>query len=218
MKIVIIGGGKTGTYLARTLADEKQNLIIIDKNKEVVGKLREMGFKAYALDACDPIQLSQTEIMNADVAAVVTGHDEDNLVISNLLKKIFNVKRVVARINHPLNEWIFTDQWGVDIGVSSTHIISDLLLEEMRLRKAIEILKIKGGTVSVVEVTLDSQSRLSGKKISEVKLPPNSLIITVIRDGRFIVPDGNFVLSAGDEILAITSAENEKELAEVLES
>lgn len=218
MKIVIIGGGKTGTYLARNLADEKENLIIIDKNKEVVEKFKEMGFKAYALDACDPIQLSKTEIMNADVAAVVTGHDEDNLVISNLLKKIFNVKRVVARINHPLNEWIFNEEWGVDIGVSSTHIIADLLLEEMQLKKAIEILKIRGGTVSVVEVTIDSQSKLSGKKISEVVLPPNSLIITVIREGRFIVPDGNFVLSSGDEILAITSAENEKELARILES
>lgn len=218
LKIVIVGGGKTGQYLAEALKKQDIELILIDKDRSVVERLIEKGLKAFHADACDPSQLERTGIQNADVAAVVTGHDEDNLVISNLLKKVFLVKRVVAKINHPMNEWIFTDDWGVDIGVSSTHIIADLLIEEMQLKKAVEILKIRHGTVAVIETTIDTGSSLANRKVSELNLPANSLIVAVIRDGKIFVPDGEFVLLSGDEILAVTSSENEGRLIEVLES
>lgn len=218
LKIVIVGAGKTGKYLVDMLKSQDIDLVVIDKNRDVVSKLKEDGINAYLLDACDPVQLSKAGIQNADVAAVVTGHDEDNLVISNLLKKVFNVKRVVARINHPLNEWIYDSSWGVDIGVSATHIIADLIVEEMKLKKAIEILKIKGGTVSVVEANLDPTSYLVGKKISELNLPANSLIVTVIREGKFYIPDGSFVFEPGDGIIAVCSADVEQELLKVFES
>lgn len=218
LKVIIVGGGKTGSFLAGMLREKNIDLVLIDKDRDVVRKLKEKGYQAYFADACDPERLSKLGIENADVAAVVTGHDEDNLVISNLLKKIFKVKRVVSRINHPLNEWIFGAQWGVDIGVSSTHIIADLILEEMRLKKAIEILKIKHGTVAVVEANIVPTSSIAGKRISELGLPPNTLIVTVIRDGKFHIPDGDFRLASGDEILAITYAENEGRLIEILES
>lgn len=216
MRVIIVGAGKTGSFLADRLKAENLSLLIIDKNPAVVRKLRDKGFNVVKGDACDPTFLQKLGLEKSDCAAVVTGHDEDNLVISHLLKRIFEVKRIIARVNNPLNEWLFTEQWGVDISVSSTHIISDLILEEISAGKIIELLKIKSGSIAVVETKVGSDSGIVGKKLKEVKLPPNALIVTVIRDNRIFIPDGNFVFEPLDEILAIVPAEFEKELSKVL--
>jgi trk system potassium uptake protein TrkA len=216
MRVVIVGGGKTGSFVAEQLKDENLSLLIIDKNEEVVRKLNAKGFYAVKGDACDPSVLQKLNIEKADCAAVVTGHDEDNLVISHLLKRIFEVKRIIARVNNPLNEWLFGEQWGVDISVSSTHIISDLILEEIKAGKIIELLRIKAGSIAVVETTLGSDSKIVGKELRDIKLPPNALIVTVVRDDRIMIPDGKFVFEPQDEIHAIVPIEFEKELSEIL--
>lgn len=216
MKVIIVGGGKTGSFLAEQLKDENLSLLIIDKNEEVVKKLNSKGFNAVKGDACDPAVLQKLNIEKADCAAVVTGHDEDNLVISHLLKRVFQVKRIIARVNNPVNEWLFGEQWGVDISVSSTHIISDLILEEIKAGKIIELLRIKAGSIAVVETTLSGDSKIVGKQLKDIKLPPNALVVTVIRDDKIIIPDGRFVFEPMDEVLAIVPAEFEKELSEML--
>ncbi len=216
MRTFIIGGGRTGSVLAGILKENGISPVIIEKNPEVVEKLCKRGFEVYKADACDPVQLSKTEISGADVCAVVTGHDEDNLVISHLLKRIFNVRRVIARVNHPLNEWLYDESWGVDIAVSATHIISELLFEEIESGRIIELLRIRQGKIGIVEMKIDESSKVAGKALREISLPEGSLIVTVLRDNEIIVPSGSLVLTPGDEILAIVRSEVEKELITAL--
>lgn len=216
MKVIIVGGGKTGSFLAEQLKNKNIDLLIIDKDPAVVEKLKNKGFNAYKADACDPTAIQNLDIYRADSAAVVTGHDEDNLVISHLLKRIFEVRRVIARVNNPLNEWLFSEQWGIDISVSSTHIITDLLLEELEAAKVVEILRIRSGSIAVVETKLTPDSKIIGKKLKDISLPPNSLIVTVIRDSKILIPDGSFEFKPQDELLAISPVEYEESLLNIL--
>jgi trk system potassium uptake protein TrkA len=218
MRVIIVGAGRTGSFLACELKGQIGEVMVIEKDSRAAEEISKKGIRTVVGDACDPAVLHKAGIEGADVAVVVTGHDEDNLVIANLLKKVFRVKRIIARINHPLNEWLYKEDFGVDVSVSSTHIIADLILEEMKLKRSIEILKISGGMIAVLEVTLADDSNLVGKSLKELQLPPNSLIFAVVRKGKIIIPGGDFIFIAGDKLLGVCTVESEKAFNEILSS
>jgi len=142
----------------------------------------------------------------------VTGDDEDNLVVSLLAKQEYAVPRVLARVNHPKNEWMFTEQWGVDASVSPPHILTAMVEEAVTVGDLIRILPLERGRVSVVELKLPVDSPNAGRPLFELRLPADSAILALVRESHVLVPQPETVMAAGDEIIALTSPESEKAL------
>ncbi len=217
MVVMIVGCGRVGSFLARVFREEGHEIILVEKEKEVCERVeKQEGLKPFRANACDPLQLEESGIRRAEVVLVVTGHDEDNLVISQLAKQYFNVPRVVARVNNPKNKWLYTRDWGVDVAISQTHIIADILKEQASLGDLVTLLRLRGGEVALVEVTIESGSSIQGKQVKDLELPPHSLLVGLVRGEDLILPKGNTELKEGDEIIALTLVKYEKDLASAL--
>jgi trk system potassium uptake protein TrkA len=163
-------------------------------------------------DACEPWVLEQAKLTEADVVVAATGDDEDNLVTSLLAKQEFAVPRVLARVNHPRNEWMFNEQWGVDLPVSPPHILTSLVEEAVTVGDLVRLLRLEGGRVALVELRLPDDSPTAGQALFELRLPPDSAIVAVLRDGHVVIPQPEMVFAPGDEIVALASAEAETSL------
>ena len=185
----------------------------MEQKPEVFAKLvREVAARSFQADGCDPEQLERVGIGQADLVVAMTGDDEDNLVVSWLAKYVYNIKRVIARVNNPGNRWLFTADWGVDAAVSAVHIISKLIEEEATLGEIVTLLKLGEGDVSLVELTIAPESDAIGKAISELNLPKNTVLVTILRRGLVLIPAADTILEIADEVLAVTSPESERAL------
>ncbi len=216
MYIIIIGGGKVGYFLAKRLLTGKHTVSIIDKNRDLC---EEMAKQLQALvihgDGCDPHILEQAGIKRADVLAAVTGDDEDNLIVCQLAKEIFNVQRTVARVNNPDNEHTFS-KLSIDVPVDSTKIIAKIIEEEVSLSDIVNLMSFKHGKLSIVRVDLSQDSPVINKQIQDIELPPDSVFVSIVRGEEVIIPKGTTVLKPGDDIIALTLVSNEQQLLNVL--
>ncbi len=220
MRVVVTGAGNVGRHLAADLSDHGHQVTVIEQETAAVQRARtELPVQVNVLlgDACEPYVLEQASLATADVMVAATGDDEDNLVTALLAKQEFAVPRVVARVNHPQNEWMFTEQWGVDAAVSPPHILTALVEEAVTVGDVVRLLKLERGRVSLVELVLMETSRAVGKPMYELRLPLDSSIVAIIRDGHVVIPQPETVLSAGDELLAIATSEVENDLRSALE-
>jgi trk system potassium uptake protein TrkA len=217
MLAVIIGGGRGGSYLARDLQGQGYQIKVVDRRPEVVAKLRqEIGGDVICGDGCSPQILEQIGVAKADLVVALTHNDEDNLVVCRLVKHHFHVPRVIARVNNPLNEWLYTKAWGVDVPISQVHLTSKVIEEEIGLGELVTLLKLNRGQAALVEVTLPETSPCRGKVIRELDFPSDTVIVSVIRGGKLVIPRGDTTLEAGDEILAVSTIAAEKSLKELL--
>jgi len=160
--------------------------------------------------------LEKAELRTADVVVAVTGDDEDNLVTSLLSKQEYGVPRVLARVNHPDNEWLFTEQWGVDAAVSPPHILTAMVEEEVTVGDLVRLLPLERGRISIVELTMPDDSPNAGRPIYELRLPPDSAIVAIIRESHVVIPQLESVISSGDEILALSVPEAEDALRQAI--
>jgi trk system potassium uptake protein TrkA len=218
MNILIVGLGKIGSYLASELSESGTHDITgveQDAARAVIVE-RLTNIKVLVADGCEPSLLEEAGIRNADLVVAATGHDEDNLVISQLAKKHFAVSKVIARVNNPLNQWLYNPDWGVDVPVSQTDIITKLIEEEISIGDLVTLLKLKGGEVALTEITLEEGSGVVGQKLADIELPADSNIVVLMRGREIIVPCGETRLAAGDQLLAVTLVASEKELLEAL--
>lgn len=216
MYIVIVGGGKVGSYLAGLLAEGNHEAIIIEQNKDRCSALSSENFQVVCGDGCEPYVLDEANTRKADAVVAVTGHDEDNLVVSLLGKFEYEVPMVIARINNPKNIWIFTKRFGVDIPVSNTQMIASLLLEEVTMGDLVTCFKMQKGDMQLLELTIKEQSKVVGKSISEIGLPSDCVIASIIRDGHLIIPQGMTSLELGDEILIVTRIDKQSEVSRIM--
>ncbi len=217
MFAVIVGGGKVGSYVARVLREENYDVTIIEQDPAACDRVRkETDASVRCGDGCEPNVLEDARIKEADVAIAVTGHDEDNLVVCLLAKREFNVPMVIGRINNPRNEWLFTKKWGVDVAVSSPHIIARLLQEEITLGDVVSLLKLHKGDVALLEYTLPESSKLQDAEIKDIGFPSGCIIASIIRGKEIIVPRGDTRLQAKDELLIVTSSESQDQLTGIL--
>jgi len=216
MRVVISGAGAVGRHLAGDLAKRNHQVTLIEQDPETLEKAREWapGVDLLLGDSCEPWVLQQADLATADVVVAATGDDEDNLVTSLLSKQEFGVPRVLARVNHPSNEWLFTTQWGVDAAVSPPHILTALVEEAVTVGDLVRLLRLEGGRVSLVELRLPDDAPNAGKAIYELRLPTDSAIVAVLREGHVVIPQPETVLSAGDEIVAICGPGTEDALRE----
>jgi trk system potassium uptake protein len=219
MRAVIVGAGKTGSYLAGDLAQAGHQVVLIEKDSRVVAGLGVVeGVRVMRADGCDPEKLEQADLAQADLMVALTGDDEDNLVVSWLAKYVFGVKRVIARANNPKNRWLYSSDWGVDVPFSALHIITKLIEEEARFGELVTLIKLQNGEISLVETTLISGAPAQGRRIDQLELPPDATLVAVLRQGKLIGPMGETVLTAGDQILALTSPGAEEQLVEMFAS
>lgn len=219
MNVLIVGLGRTGAYLAGALMESgTRQIVAVEVDEERAAAVRQKEhIHVIWNDGCEPAVLEEAGVRNTDLVVAATGDDEDNLVIAQLAKMHFGVPRVIARVNNPGNHWLYTKEWGVDVAVSPTDIITKIIEEEMSLGDLVTLLKLKGGEVALVELTLDKDARAVGKSVSELGLPRGAVLVAVMRGGEVIVPDGETVLSEGDEVLAVTSVDLERALLATME-
>jgi trk system potassium uptake protein len=211
VRVVISGAGAVGRHLASDLASRGHAVTLIEQDRATLEVAREWAPDVQHVlgDACEPWVLEQADLRGADVVAAVTGDDEDNLVTSLLAKQEYGVPRVLARVNHPDNEWLFTDQWGVDAAVSPPHILTAMVEEEVTVGDLVRILPLERGRISIVELTVPMDSPNAGRPLYELRLPPDAAFVAIIRESHVVIPQPETVIAAGDEILALAAAEAE---------
>ncbi len=215
MNVIIVGGGNVGYYLAEKLS-ENHYVVLIEKEQKLSEKIAsKINCLVINGDGCDPEVLKNAGIKKADCLAAVTGSDEDNLVICQIAKEIFNVKRVVARVNNPKNEKTFY-QLGVDVAVSGTSLIAKIIEEEVNWEDFITLFTFKKGRLSILRIDLPENAPIINKKLNEIQLPEDSVIVAVIRGDDLFIPRIDFVFKKEDEIIAITKVENEASLINAL--
>jgi trk system potassium uptake protein len=203
MRIVIAGAGGVGRYLATELSDRGHDLTIIELRDRAIAKVPKGTIEVVVGDACSPRVLEAAQARSADVVVALTGDDEDNLVISLLSKEEFAVPRVLARVNYPANEWLFTAAWGVDLAVSPPHLLTALVEEEVLTGDLISLLKLQRGEIELLEVRLDATSIAGGQRVDAIALPPDAAIVAIVRSGRVLPVRGTTQLAVGDEVLAL---------------
>lgn len=208
MNIIIVGGGNVGYYLAERLSGDHY-VVLIEKEPTVGEKIAgKMNVMVILGDGCDPDTLKKAGIKKADVVAAVTGSDVDNIIICQIAKDIYNVRRTVAIVNNPKNQIVFT-KLGIDVAIDSTAIIAKIIKDEVGWEDFVNLFTFKKGNLSFVRVDLPEKSPVVNIPIEELDLPDDSVIVAVIRDNKIFVPKQNFVLKEKDEVIAITKVENE---------
>lgn len=220
MKVIIAGGGSVGRFTAREMVAAGHTVTIVDNDRatlrEYQSRSESNGIEWHFGDACDYAVLESVGTRSADVVASVTGDDEDNLVVSLLAKQEFGVPRVVARVNNPKNYWMFNEMWGVDISVSTPHLITSLVQEATSVGNFVRLMQLKGGKAELVEVTLAESSPAANKAISELVLPRSASIVAVVRAERVMVPTKETVLRPGDEVMALITEDAEAAVSKLL--
>ncbi len=216
MYILIVGAGKVGYFLAKRLVSGKHTISIVDKDKVVCEDIaRELEALVVNGDGCDPRILEEAGIERAEVVAAVTGDDEDNLVICQLAKERFNIGRTVGRVNNPDNEHTFAEL-GIDVPVDSTKIIAKIIEEEVSFSDFVNLMSFKRGKLAIVRVDLPQDSPVINKEVKDIALPPDSVLVSILRQEEVIVPKGNTVLKPGDDVIALTLIGNEPQLLNLL--
>ena len=206
MRIAIAGAGNVGRAIARELLDNGHEVLLIDRDPNAL-KLDSVPDAQWLMaDACEITSLDKAGLGTAQVLVAATGDDKVNLVASLLAKTEYGVPRVVARINHPKNEWMFDSSWGVDVAVSTPRIISALVEEAVSVGDVVRLFSFRQGQANLVELTLPDDSSCIGKTVEEIELPDNASLAAIVRDGRVISPTAADVFSAGDELLFVASA------------
>lgn len=217
MRIIVVGGGKTGSFLLGALSPGNE-VVLLEKDQARVELLRERfpGARIRHGDGCEPGLLEEAGIRGCDLVVAATGDDEDNLVISYLSKFEFQVPLVFAKVNNPRNQWLFNRSWGVDVAVDPAGILASLVEEEVGLGELVTLLKLQRENVAVEEYAVEEGSSLAGKNIVDMELPSQVVLAAVVREGRPMVPRREESFQVGDRLLFICSAEKVEELRALL--
>ena len=220
MHVVIVGGGSVGRFIAEQLAANAHDVTIVESDPDVAARGSPIPEESAVTwrrgDGCDVEVLKAAGLEQADVVAAVTGDDEDNLVVSLLSKQEFAVPRVIARVNNPKNEWMFNQSWGVDVAVSTPHLITGLVQEAVTVGSFVRLMSFEGGKARLAEVTLAPGSPAADKEIAELRFPRDATVVAILREDRLVVPHGDTILRTGDEVMVLITDESEGAVREVL--
>jgi trk system potassium uptake protein TrkA len=216
MRVAIAGAGAVGRSIAAELiADEHQVMLIERQESQYEPQTVEQAEWVLA-DACELASLEDAGMQLCDVVIAATGVDQVNLVVSLLAKTVFAVRRVVARVNDPANEWLFNEAWGVDVAVSTPRMLAAMVEEAVSVGDLVQLLTLRQGQANLVELTLPEDTPLAGRPVREILLPKDAALVVILRGGRVIVPQPDDPLEAGDELLFVASANVEDEIRRAL--
>jgi trk system potassium uptake protein len=218
VKVAIAGAGAVGRSIARELIENGHKVLLIDKEPDAIRPERVPQAVWIQADSCELSSLTEARLEDCDVVIAATGDDKVNLVTSLLAKTEFAVPRTVARVNHPNNEWLFTEAWGVDVNVSTPRIMSALVEEAVAVGDLVRLFTFRQGNAHLVEMTLPADSPYVGKPAGLIPLPENCSLVTILRDGQVYVPTPDQPVEWGDELLFVvpTEGEGERQLEKML--
>ena len=216
MFAVIVGGGKVGSHLAMTLAEENHEVTLVEVNPDRCAALSDIveGVTIVCGDGDEPYVLDEANAGAADAIVAATGHDEDNLVVCLLAKLEYNAPLTIGRINNPANQWLFTERFGVDVPVSNTAIIAEVL-KNVSLGDIVTLLRLQAENMAIDEIVLAEDGPAVGKRIADLTLPEATQVMAIISAGQVVVPRGETVLKAGDEVLLLAKCEDQAALRSV---
>ena len=216
MKIAIAGAGNVGRAVAKELIENGHHVLLMDRDPSSL-KMDTVPQAEWLLaDACEIASLDNAKLSGCQVLVAATGDDKVNLVCSLLAKTEYGVPRVVARINHPKNEWLFDSSWGVDVAVSTPRIISALIEEAVTVGEVVRLFSLKRGGANLVEITMPEGGMVCGKTVGEMTFPEGTSLATIVRDGQVITPKAQDLLMSGDELIFVATADAEDLLKECL--
>ncbi len=216
MRVAIAGAGAVGRSIARELIDNGHDVLLIDKSPHTIKPDRVPEAEWLLADSCELSSLEEARLDQCDVVIAATGDDKVNLVTSLLAKTEFGVPRTVGRVNHPDNEWLFTEAWGVDVNVSTPRIMSALVEEAVSVGDLVRLFTFRQGNANLVEMTLPGDSPYVGTAAGLIPFPDNCALVTILRDGQVYVPDADQPIEAGDELLLVVPAELEQRVERLL--
>lgn len=216
MRVAIAGAGAVGRSIARELLGNGHQVLLIDKDPRAIKVERVPDAEWLLADACEMSSLQEAQLQRCDVVICASGDDKVNLVVSLLAKTEFAVPRVVARVNHPGNEPLFNESWGVDVAVSTPRLLSALVEEAVTVGDLVRLFSFKHGEANLVELTLPEDSPQIGNRVGDVPWPPDTALVAIIRQDRVLVPTRDDPLEALDELLFVASEEQEQRLENLL--
>lgn len=214
MKVIIVGGGQVGCYLASLLIERGHEIKIIEEKASRIEVLKKNLPENVIVhgSGTDPKLMESVDIQHTDVLAAVTGSDETNLVIATLARLEYGVTRVIGRVNNPKNAWLFTPVMGVDAALNQADLMARLVAEEMSLGDMMTLLKLHGGKYSLVERMVDPASFMVGKALHNIEFPTECVLVAIIRNSDLLLPKGGTVIMAGDKAVAITHVDQLQKL------
>lgn len=216
MYMIVVGGGKVGYYLTKTLIFEGYEVLLVEKDPAKVEIYRQrFGAVVAQGDGAEASTLEEVGAGRADVIIAVTGDDEDNLIICQVAKQRFEVGRTIARVNNPKNEDVFK-RLGVDVTVSQTNVILSLIEQQIPERHFLHLLSLKHAQLSIVEASVSSNSPIAGMQLADISLPPDCVLSAISRGPEIIIPTGHTRVLAGDEVIAVTRSSSEQAFRDLL--
>lgn len=216
MYVIVVGAGKVGYYLAKTLLMEDHEVLLIERDVSKVEYYAErLGAVVIRGDGAEASVLEQAGAARADVVVAVTGEDEDNLVVCQVAKNRFKVGRTIARVNNPKNEQLFR-LLGVDVTVSQTNFILNLIGQAIPERSFIHLMNLRHAGLAIVEATISERSPVVNLAVEELNLPVSCAIAAIARGPQVIVPNPQTTIEVGDEIIAVTHLSEEGQLRDLL--
>lgn len=220
MFVIIAGGGRTGAQLAKSLIAIDHKVRLLEHRSDILARIhKELPTESIVTgNPLDLNTLEQADIQHAQVFAATTPNDAENLALCYLVRERYNVKRTIARVNNPRNDWLFTEMFNVDVAVNQADILARLIEEEMSMGDMMTLLKLRRGKYSLVEEKVPPNAMAIGMAIKDLDLPTNCVIAGIIREGALLIPRGVTTLAEGDEVLAITDPEGAKKIANLLET
>ncbi len=212
MKVAIAGAGAVGRSIARELIRSNHDVMLIERKIEHVEPESVPEATWVHADACELSRLEEASLESYEVVISATGDDKANLVLSLLAKTEFGVRRVVARVNDPRNEWLFDESWGVDVAVSTPRMLASLVEEAVSVGDLVKLMTLRQGQANLVEITLPDNTPLAGKPVKRLELPRDCALVTILRGGRVIVPELDDPIEGGDELLFVAAIDTEDQL------
>ena len=216
MRVAIAGAGAVGRSVAAELLENGHEVLLIDKDPRAIKADSVPDAEWLLADACELSSLDEAALQRCDVVIASTGDDKANLVISLLAKTEFAVPRTVGRVNHPANEWLFNESWGVDVSVSTPRIMSALVEEAVTVGDVVRLFTFRQGEANMVELTLPDDSPFVGTSIGDVPWPADTSLVALLREGHVHTPDPDATLEAHDELLFVATADAEADLENLL--
>ncbi|MDT7574456.1 MAG: trk/ktr system potassium uptake protein [Pseudonocardiales bacterium] len=212
MRVAIAGAGAVGTSIALELVENHHQVMLIERELSHIDPESVEAAEWVHADACELASLEEAGLETCDVVIAATGDDKVNLVVSLLAKTEFAVRRVVARVNDPRNEWLFGQNWGVDVAVSTPRLLAALVEEAVAVGDLVRLMTFRQGQANLVEVTLPEDTPLAGQPVRVLKLPADSALVAILRGGRVIVPQADDALEPGDELLFVATTAVEEDI------
>ena len=216
MRVAIAGAGKVGRAIARELIGNGHQVLLIDRDVQLARPGIVEGAEVLLADACEISALEEARLSECHVVVAATGDDKVNLVVSLLAKTEYGVQRVVARVNHPKNEWMFDESWGVDVAVSTPRMLSALVEEAVSVGDLVRLFTFRQGDANLVEITLSTDSPVVNQRVGDQTWPPDTALVAIVRGPRVIAPSADDPIEAGDELLFVAAPDQEPELQRLL--